>query len=129
MRMIAGGLFVVAAAAAVSAGQTSRPGEMTQARVWVENRGETQAVPVRIESASRDITPLRVMIVNGEAVGSAVAPVPVRAARTAWEYRTVSIRRDDAAATLAPLGPEGWEVTGVTWAAGDAATVLLKRVR
>ena len=36
----------VAAAATIAALQTAQPGQMTQARVWIQNRGGSEAVPV-----------------------------------------------------------------------------------
>ena len=48
-------LFVTLAAVAMTAivlarGQaTTRPGDPTQARVWVENRNRTEAIPVRLD--------------------------------------------------------------------------------
>ncbi len=48
---------------AILAGQQpSRPGEMTQARVFIENRNASDAVPVSIESMPVDVSPLRVEV-------------------------------------------------------------------
>jgi len=40
---------------------TAYPGQMTEARVWIQNRPDHgEAIPVRLESASRELSPLRV---------------------------------------------------------------------
>ena len=39
--------------------QTATPGQMTPARVWIQNRGRGEAVPISLQEASLD-TPLRV---------------------------------------------------------------------
>ncbi|HUK35045.1 MAG TPA: hypothetical protein VLV86_14095, partial [Vicinamibacterales bacterium] len=41
--LIVGGVIFVAAQA------TRTPGEMTQARVWIQNRGPNETVPVSVE--------------------------------------------------------------------------------
>ena len=105
MRMIASGIAIAAAGAvAIAAGQTTaQPGQMTQARVWVQNQGGGQAIPIRIEGAARDLPPLPVLVVNGDPARGAALRVQVT--RPAWEYRTVGIATNvDADVTRPPRG-------------------------
>lgn len=118
--------LLVAAGAAITAapGQTGRPGEITRAEVWVQNR-DGESIPVTLHDVRVD-KPIRVAVVNGE---PAFPPVPVRTARSQWEYQTVRVSPDDASAQLSGLGNQGWEATGVAWPAGDRTILLLKRAR
>ena len=52
---------VLAGVAAVAAPGQDRPGQPTQARVWIENRGGSQAIPVTLEGDSLN-APLRVHV-------------------------------------------------------------------
>ena len=56
--------------------QTTRtPGQMTEAHVWVQNRGRTEAVPVELRDVNLD-APLKVHIINGEPAFAATGPLP-----------------------------------------------------
>src|SRR5262249_21622468 len=110
-------LIVVGAAAmraAPDAPQTAYPGQMTQARVWVQNRGESEAVPVDVRALRRD-KPIRVHVVNGDSgLGGGSNPVQVRGTRQVWEYETVVVpQRTDVAAVLNTRGGAGWEAVGL----------------
>ena len=133
MRIIITAAFISAATALIAAPDqtTARPGQMTDARVWVENRGRAQAIPVDLRDANID-TPLRVNVVNGTpgAMPPMADPLPVRIARQIWEYKTIEIRAtDDAAKLLAADGIAGWEATGVAFPGENKTTLLLKRLR
>ena len=110
--------------------QTPQPSQATQARVWVQNHGEREAVPVVIESISRDfnMAPLRVRVVNAE-TGGRDEPVRVRLTSTAWLYRTIVLNPQQAGAgaatALAEPGLNGWEATGIAFVAADGTTTLL----
>jgi hypothetical protein len=107
---------------------TARPGDPTQARVWIENRGPAEAIPVDLRDVNTDV-PLRVQVVNGDPQRP-TSPVVVRSALHSWEYRTVRLKTaDDPAKVLEPEGLVGWETTGVAWPAADGTTLLLKRPR
>lgn len=94
--------------ALVAMPQTIRPGEMTQAKVWVQD------------------TPLPVRLVNG--VGDQGTPIAVRSARQPWEYETVRIAASqDVASVLNPRGAAGWEVAGVISTPDAGTTLILKR--
>ena len=126
-----GALVVTSLALTASSGQqgTRTPGQPTEGHVRVDNRGSYEAIPVDVRDVHLD-RPLHVQIINGEAQYTNTNPVQVRAIRSAWEYRTISILPgDDAAAKLNPLGLAGWEVAGNVFGTAQATTVLLKRPR
>jgi hypothetical protein len=132
MRMILISIAAVVCGAAVGGaiadapGQTTAyPGQMTQAHVWIQNRGRDQAVPVDVRDVHLD-APLRVQVINGEA---SAGVLPVRLARQAWEYQTLTVSATAAPAALGQRGADGWEATGVAWTTSDGTTLLLKRPR
>jgi hypothetical protein len=110
-------LLVAGGAAFVAAQSTRTPGEMTQARVWVENKAPFETIPVSVEKFAS--TPS----VHLSSVDASVV-LPSRAVRQQWEYRVVNYD----SASLVGAGNEGWEAVGVV---GGSATpsVLLKRPR
>ena len=77
------GALVASASAIVAAPQTTiTPGQMTQAHVWIQNRGSGEAVPVDL----RDINvnePLRVQVINADVSHPTTQPIPVRIVRPA----------------------------------------------
>jgi len=121
----------LAGASAMAAGQqtTQWPGQMTEARVKIENRGSSEAVPVDLQEISvRDA--LRVEVINGDAAHPGVPPLLVRPARVTWEYATTTVPTgQDAVAILNGRGAQGWELTGVTAPATGGMTFVLKRMR
>ena len=123
-------LVVVSSAMLASPEQTTQtPGQMTQARVWIENRGSSDAVPVDLRAVNLD-TPLRVQIINGEPGHGPTNPVIVRPIGLLWEYQTLTVPSgEDLAARLNTLGRAGWETAGILVAKPDGTTVLLKRSR
>jgi hypothetical protein len=141
MTKIAGGLtgglsmvvFVVGASTMVAAPQTAKPiqpGEMTQAHVWVENRGANQAIPIDLREANINV-PLNVHVTNGEPGAVMTAPLAVRGTRQNWEYEMVTLASDgrDASLLLNAQGVAGWETTGIAFVSGDGTMLLLKRPR
>ena len=130
--IVACGLFgcalLMAGAAIVAAPGQDRPGQLTQARMFIENRGSGQAIPVTLENDSLGRPP-RVEVTGTPAVtigGSIV--LPARAARQAWEYQVLRIPfGQDPTATLAPLGLQGWEATGQLPSTDGGVLLLLKR--
>ena len=126
---VACAIFVVSSAMLASPEQTQTPGQMTQARVWIENRGSGEALPVDLRAVNLN-TPLRVHIVNGEPGYGPSNPVIVRPIAMLWEYQTVTVASDqDIAETLNVLGRAGWETAGIVVAKPEGTTVLLKRSR
>ena len=90
---------------------TVRPGEMTQARVWVQNHTRAEAVPVTVEDVVR-LDPSTAVAVR----------------RQAWEYRWMQVPRgSNPARTLNIAGLEGWEAVGMAEAGPGDVMVLLKR--
>jgi hypothetical protein len=121
-------LIVGGAAMLAAPEQTQQPGQMTQARVLVLNRGRNEAVPVELRDANLD-SPLHVRIMNGE---PSVGPLlTVHLAPVTWDYKTVPIAPgDDMAQVLHTDGSNGWETTGITYAdSRGMTTILLKRAR
>ena len=112
-------------AAPPQAGQ-DRPGQIGQARVFVENTGKNQAVPVALQDAT-----INVQVVGTPTVAFApTAVVQARVVRQAWEYRTVRVPAgQDAAAALSAAGADGWEAMGIQSADTAGMIVVLKRPR
>jgi hypothetical protein len=127
---VACAIVVISSTMLASPEQTQQPGQMTQARVWIENRSKSEAVPVDLRDVNLD-HPLRVLIVNGELQYALSNPLPVRPARPAWEYQTITFAPGtaDMAPRLNALGADGWETTGITMANAQGTTLLLKRGR
>jgi hypothetical protein len=122
--LIVGGTAMLAAPAQT----TQQPGQMTQARVWIQNRGRSEAVPVDLRETNLDV-PLRVRIVGGDP--AQLDPVIVRAVVPKWDYRSVTLPSDQAVVeSLTREGAGGWETTGIVFpGAGGGTTFLLKRPR
>jgi hypothetical protein len=124
--LLSGCVVLMAGVAILAAPGQDRPGQPTQARVWIENRGSGQAVPVSIENDSLN-TPLRVQLTGSPAVtvgGSIV--LPTRSVRQNWEYQVLTVPfGQDPTARLEPLGLQGWEATGSQFASPDGGVLLL----
>lgn len=89
---------------------TERPGELTKGRMFVENRGKNEAIPVTIQEVA------------------STSPVRVSVSRQIWEYRSVTLKAgDDAARILSIHGGEGWEAVGFEPTVDNRLVVLLKR--
>ena len=113
---------VIGAAVVAQENVPAQPGKATQARVWIENRGEAQAVPVTV-------TQVAGVRVTGPVTLESSTLVQTHAARQAWEYRTVAIPPEsDAASVLKTPGADGWEAAGVLSTA-PSVVVLMKRPR
>lgn len=124
-------LLIAGGAAAVAVGPqdaTSTPGQPTQARVLILNRGDAEAVPVSIESAAQ---PLRVDLATVPTVILAQGTVvQTRVTRQTWEYRGVRVGAgQNAAALLNAEGADGWETAGFTLPDQSGTIVVLKRPR
>ena len=110
---------------------TQQPGQMTQARVWVENRSRGEAVPISLQEAPLE-APLRVRVMNAQGPSGADDPVNVRVVRPprVWQYQTVIVKPDvNLATALSEAGAAGWETTGIALSSATGTTVLLKRLR
>ena len=108
---------------------TQRPGEATQGRVWIQNRGQDEAVPVTVVPSGAPLpvqlarTPVAV-IIGPESV------VQARAARQVWEYQSVRLAAgQDIADALNRHGMDGWETTGLAFPSAGETVVIMKRPR
>jgi hypothetical protein len=139
MRMLFIGTFVATGAALLAAPeQTALPGQMTQARVWVQNRAEAEAIPIDLRAVNVS-RPIRVDVANGDPhsglypVNVRLAdsqPVNVRLSRQAWEYTSISVDTGvDPVSALNAQGADGWETTGVFFVSQNRTTLVLKRLR
>ena len=120
--LFAGLLLTAGGGARFTAAQdsTAAPGQPTQARVWIQNRSNAEAVPVSIQPQTAEDPPLRVQVVG--------TPPPTGQTRQIWEYRTVTVPpRLDPTALLSAAGADGWEVTGLAIPAQNGTFVILKR--
>jgi hypothetical protein len=108
--------------------RTQQPGQPTQARVWIQNQGDAEAVPVRIRGVASD-SPLRVQVSGTPTVTTGPGSVvQARLTRQPWEYRTVRIAAgQDLATVLNTAGADGWEATSVTSPIAGETAVLMKR--
>jgi hypothetical protein len=107
--------------------QTAQPGQMTQAHVWVQNRGRGEAVPISLQEATLD-TPLRVRVVNMQSPQVADEAIHARLVQQSWDYQTITLKegRDPAVDLIGP-GLAGWETTGIAFVKPEGVTLLLKR--
>jgi hypothetical protein len=127
VRVCAGVVIVVGTCVVAAPGQTARPGQMTQARVFIENRGRGEAVPISIQDASLD-APLRVRVVNMQDAKVKDEAIHARLVQQSWDYHTVVVKdgQDPVVALIGP-GAAGWEATGVAFVKAEGVTLLLKR--
>ena len=95
----------------------SRPGETTQARVWVENRAQNEAIPVVVTNV---VTPITAHL-------DTTSTVRTVAGRQMWQYRTVQLSTGATGGTLDPVGMDGWEAVGLIQSGPMGATILFKR--
>jgi hypothetical protein len=110
---------------------TRVPGYPTQGKVWIQNRGPEEAVPVSIQGVAQG-PPMRVVIAGAPAVTlGAGSAIDARTARQSWEYREVTLTAGQSpASALNAAGAEGWETTGVSISGqGGGTVVVLKRPR
>jgi hypothetical protein len=122
-------LLTTGAALLAAAGQTIRPGQMTEARVWIENRGRSEAVPVDLRDANLD-RPLKVDVTNGDPSLPGSRPLGVVRTRQLWEYKQLAVSPNfDLIGVLNNEGAAGWETTGIVLTLQDRTTLILKRPR
>jgi hypothetical protein len=110
--------------------RTAQPGQPTQARVWIQNQGDVEAVPVSIQTMSSGAPPLRVQVVGTPTVLIGAATGQARAGRQVWEYQNLTIPAgQDPTALLNAAGGDGWETTGLTLAVQGGTVLVMKRPR
>ena len=116
-------LLVAGSALVAAPGQeyTGRPGDPTQAKVWVQNT----PLPVEVRGT-------QIVTITGTPTVTLPAATVVQAisSRQAWDYRILSIPAGgDALRLLKDEGNDGWEATGVQISDAGKVAVLLKRPR
>lgn len=124
----AGGIVLSTVGASLVAApeQGPRPGDMSPANVWVQNRGSAEAIPVALEDRG---APLRVTVA-GISTTRVEGVVSTTAGRQIWEYSQIRVgANQDAVALLNTAGAAGWETTGIELVSGGTMTVILKRPR
>jgi len=118
-------MLVLVAASAILAGQGERPGQIWPAKVWIQNRDRSEAIPVSIQDAA----PVQVTGMPTVAIAPATI-IQSRLVRQAWEYTLVTVRTgQDLVAVVSKAGQDGWETTGVQFATPDGTSLLMKRPR
>ena len=133
MSLLAAALVAAGTTMRAAPDQTARPGDMTEARLWIQNRSRADAIAVNLRAADIE-TPLRVQVANTDSNPHSVkvtGSIRTQPLRQEWDYDTVVIVPDtNPTQALKPLGLAGWETTGVSWTnAQGAITLLLKRSR
>ena len=133
MSLLAAALVAAGATMRAAPDQAARPGEMTDARFWIQNRTRADAIAVNLRAADIE-TPLRVQVANTDSNPHSVkvsGSIRTQPLRQEWDYETVVIVPDtNPLQALKPLGLAGWETTGVSWPSGQGTmTLLLKRPR
>ena len=144
------GRFVIAASVGVACiagtamlaapGQGTRtPGQVTEGKVWIENRGRNEAIPVsapdQLPVVVQNVTTAMTVAVRlaGATPSQPPPPVAVQSAQQRWEYRTVAIPIDAEEQAVTKLlvapGIEGFEPTGVQLSTRSATLLVLKRPR
>jgi hypothetical protein len=117
---------VLVAASAILAGQDrpgDRPGTIWPAKVWIQNRDRTEAVPVSIlDIAQVDVIGMPAVTITPSTV------VQSRLVRQTWEYTVVTVPKgSDPVVALSRSGQDGWEAAGVQFPSGDGVSLLMKR--
>jgi len=133
VRAVLGVLIVTAGGAILAApgGQgQDRPGQISQSRVFVENRGRSEALPVVLQEVMTP-SPVPVQVAGTPTVNLApMTIVPARLVRQIWEYRTIDLEKEsDPATALSRAGADGWEATGIQLLNRAGAPIVLKRPR
>jgi hypothetical protein len=144
-RMVAGaltaawcGVAIVAGSAFTAAPAQRYPGEPTQAKVWIENRSRTEAIPISVQDIGSDtVMNVRVMSTPPVQVAGSVAnasPVTIAGSvdhrRQRWEYQVLVIRPgQDVAAELNRAGADSWETSGSATQDATGMTFVMKRPR
>jgi hypothetical protein len=113
--------------AAIVAAPQQRPGEPTQAKVWVENREDAERIPVSHARSAATSWSAQVTACRPD---DRPAPSSPRGRRFNQDYRSLVIPTGaDASQALRALGGEGWETTGLMFPVSGGTQVLLKKPR
>ena len=128
--LLLGSVLFTGGSAPLAAPAQRYPGEPTQARVWIENRGSDEAIPVSVKGIASDTT-LKVVVTGTPSVAiAAPAVITARQARQVWEYYAVTIGPGQSPVLeLTKAGLDGWESTGLQLPSPQGTVVVLKRPR
>jgi hypothetical protein len=126
--LVATGDFVLSAPAQ---DRTLQPGQPTQGKIWIQNRGAAEAIPVSLQEVASETPPLRVEVTGAPTVSlRSETLVPVRMTRQLWEYREISVPTGkDPVSALNTAGADGWEATGMMIQSSNGTIVIVKRPR
>ena len=132
--VLSGSVLLAAGVGMLSASaqdRTPQPGQLAQGKVWIQNRGDTEAIPVSIQSLAPDAPPLRVQVIGGPTVTTNSGNVVQdRVARQPWEYQNVNIPQgQDLVALLNAAGADGWDTSGISFVTQSGTVVVMKRPR
>jgi hypothetical protein len=120
--------LIAASTPAAAPGQTY-PGQATQARVWIQNHGRGEAVPMSIQEIASDTT-MKVQVVGTPSVAIAAPDtLATRHARQGWEYQRVLLNptENDISPQLNALGSNGWEAAFQYPTPSGGLVVVFKR--
>jgi hypothetical protein len=123
------GALLAAGSTSIAAPDQTYPGQPTQARVWIQNRGRAEAIPINVQDVAADAT-MRVQVSGTPTVAISTPTVfETRQARQRWEYRrlVVVLPDEELTAQLNGAGSDGWEpAMQFTTPRGDVV-IILKR--
>jgi hypothetical protein len=124
------GALAIAGSTTLAAPNQTYPGQPTQGRVFIENRGSQQAIPVSVHHVAGDAT-MKVQVVGTPSVTIAASSVlDTRRVRQTWEYQGVLVRPEvDVTVELNRFGSAGWETALQYTAPGGGMMVVFKRPR
>ena len=133
MSLLAAALVAAGTTMRAAPDQTARPGDMTEARLWIQNRTRADAIAVNLRAADIE-TPLRVQVANTDSNPHSVkvmGSIRTQPLRQEWDYDTTVVAPGaNPLPALKTLGLAGWETTGVSWSNPQGTmTLLLKRPR
>ena len=128
--LLLGSALFTGGSAPLAAPSQSYPGQPTQAKVWIQNRGIGEAVPVSLKEIAADAT-MKVLIMGTPSVAIAAPAIfNARQARQEWEYHEVTIGPGQSSVPeLTKAGLAGWETTGLLFPSPQGTVIVLKRPR
>ena len=128
--LLLGSVLFMGGSAPLAAPAQSYPGQPTQGKVWIQNRGSSEAIPVSLKESAGD-TAMKVLITGTPSVAIAAPAVfDARQARQVWQYLEVTIGSGQSpVAELTKAGLDGWETTGLQLPSPQGTVIVLKRPR
>ncbi len=129
--VLAGCAVMAATAPPLAAPDQTHPGQPTRARVWIQNHGRGEAIPISLQDVSADPQmQVPVRVVELPAVSIAAGSVTARLAPQVWEYSSILVGpSQDPVAELNRSGQAGWETTGLQFSSPQGTVIVLKRPR